>query len=126
MVNLADHPWAGARVQLKLTVKDDAGNTAKSETREVVLPQRVFSHPLAKALVEQRRNLVLDPDRKDRVQIALDALLIDPERSYPGQHGTYMGLRMGTQRLRAARPTLSSSRWRNGSGPWLWRSRMAG
>ncbi len=116
VVNLADHPWAGARVQLKLTVKDDAGNVGESEAREVVLPQRAFSHPLAKSLVEQRRNLVLDPDRKDRVQIALDALLVDPERFYAGQHGTYMGLRLGAKRLRAAKtdPQLVEV------AEWLW------
>ena len=102
-LTLGEHPWAGARVKLQLHAKDDAGNSAQSEAREITLPQKVFSNPLAKALVEQRRYLVLDPDRKDRVQIALDALLIEPDRFLAKQTGTYLGLRLASQRLRAAR-----------------------
>jgi uncharacterized protein (TIGR02302 family) len=116
IVNLAEHPWAGARVRLQLFVKDDAGNSGQSETRDVTLPQRLFTNPLAKALVEQRRNLVLDPDRKSNVQIALDALLIEPERFLGKQTGAYIGLRLASQRLRAARtdPKLLEV------AEWLW------
>jgi uncharacterized protein (TIGR02302 family) len=102
-VMLAEHPWAGARVRLQLHAIDDAGNKAESEAREIMLPQRAFSHPLAKALVEQRRNLVMEPDDRGRVQIALDALLSEPERFYARNAGTYLSLRMAATRLRAAR-----------------------
>ncbi|MGL5116532.1 MAG: TIGR02302 family protein, partial [Beijerinckiaceae bacterium] len=115
-VTLADHPWAGARVRLQLHATDDAGNKAESETREVTLPQRAFSHPLAKALVEQRRNLVMEPDDKGRVQIALDALLSEPERFYAKDSGTYLGLRLATTRLRAARTDEQLI----GVAEWLW------
>ncbi len=116
VVTLAESPWAGARVRLQLFVKDDAGNTGQSEAREVTLPQRLFTNPLAKALVEQRRNLVLDPDRKVQVQTALDALLIEPERYLAKQTGAYLGLRMASQKLRAARtdPKLMEV------ADWLW------
>jgi uncharacterized protein (TIGR02302 family) len=116
VVTLLEHPWAGARVKLQLHVKDDAGNTGSSETREVTLPQRTFTHPLAKALVEQRRNIVLDPDRKDRVQIALDALLIEPEKFLAKQSGAYIGLRLASQRLRAARTDAKLLE----VADWLW------
>jgi uncharacterized protein (TIGR02302 family) len=102
-LTLGEHLWGGARVQVQLHAKDDAGNSAQSESREITLPQKLFSNPLAKALVEQRRYLALDPDRKDRVQIALDALLIEPERFLSKQTGAYLGLRLASQRLKAAR-----------------------
>jgi uncharacterized protein (TIGR02302 family) len=116
VIQLQDHPWGGARVRVQLHVKDAAGHEAQSETREVTLPQRAFSNPLAKALVEQRRNIVLDPDRKDRVQIALDALLIEPERFLDKQWGAYMGLRLASDRLRKARNDAQLL----GVAEWLW------
>src|SRR5215212_8718342 len=62
VVDLTNHPWAGARVELSLLAKDEAGQEGRSETIDFTLPQRPFTKPLAKALVEQRRRLVLDPD----------------------------------------------------------------
>jgi uncharacterized protein (TIGR02302 family) len=112
---IGDSPWAGARVMIQLHARDDAGNEADSERREIVLPQRLFSNPLAKALVEQRRLLVLDPDRRERVQTALDGLLIEPEL-FTKKHGTYIGLRIASKRLKAARtdPQLLDV------AEWLW------
>ncbi|HEX2510260.1 MAG TPA: TIGR02302 family protein [Microvirga sp.] len=101
-VDLTNHAWAGARVKLTLLAKDEAGQEGRSETINVTLPQRPFTKPLAKALVEQRRNLVLDPDDRRRVQTALDALLIAPDR-YTPQWGVFLGLRTATERLRRAR-----------------------
>jgi uncharacterized protein (TIGR02302 family) len=101
-VDLTNHPWAGARVTIKLRAKDEANQEGLSEAVSFTLPQRPFTNPLAKALVEQRRNIVLSPDDRKRVQTALDALLIAPETFTP-QWGVFMGLRMGSDRLRSAR-----------------------
>ena len=101
-VDLTQHPWAGARVKLTLSAKDEAEQEGRSETVDFTLPQRPFTKPLAKALVEQRRTIVLDPDDRKRVQTALDALLIEPERFTP-QWGVFMGLRVASERLRAAK-----------------------
>src|SRR3712207_9500862 len=79
-VDLTQRPWAGARVKLTLLAKDEAGQEGRSDTIDFTLPQRPFTKPVAKALVEQRRRLVLDPDDRRRVQVALDALLIEPNR----------------------------------------------
>jgi uncharacterized protein (TIGR02302 family) len=101
-VDLTNHPWAGARVKLTLVAKDEAGQEGRSSTIDFTLPQRPFTKPLAKALVEQRRRLVLDPDDRKRVQVALDALQIEPNRFTP-QWGVFMGLRLGAERLRRAK-----------------------
>ena len=101
-VDLTNHAWAGAPVTIRLKVKDEAGQEASSEAINFTLPQRPFTNPLAKALVEQRRNLVLAPDDRKRVQTALDALLIAPE-TYTPQWGVFMGLRAGAERLRVSR-----------------------
>jgi uncharacterized protein (TIGR02302 family) len=101
-VDLTNHAWAGAPVTIQLKARDEAGQEAASEKITFTLPQRPFTNPLAKSLVEQRRNLVLSPDDRKRVQVALDALLIAPEE-YTPQWGVFMGLRTGAERLRVAK-----------------------
>lgn len=101
-VDLTNHPWAGAPVTIRLKAKDEAGQEATSEAITFTLPQRPFTNPLAKALVEQRRNLVLAPDDRKRVQTALDALLIEPAEFTP-QWGVFLGLRTAAERLRVAK-----------------------
>jgi uncharacterized protein (TIGR02302 family) len=104
-LDLAAHPWAGARVNLTLVARDDAGQEGRSDTRSLVLPQRAFSKPLAKALVEQRRRLVMDVTERRRVQMSLDALLIAPEE-FTKETGTYLSLNMITGQLRRARTDM--------------------
>jgi uncharacterized protein (TIGR02302 family) len=90
--DLTDHPWAGAEVTVTLAARDDAGNEGKSEPLAFRLPERVFTKPLARALIEQRRNLALDANARPRVTTALDALAIAPER-FTKEAGIYLGLR---------------------------------
>lgn len=100
--DLAEHPWAGTRVTVRLLARDEGGNTGVSEPKDIRLPQKVFVKPLARALVEQRRNLVLAPDDRARVALAFDALMIEPE-TFKTSAGVYLGLRAIATRLAAAR-----------------------
>jgi uncharacterized protein (TIGR02302 family) len=90
--DLTEHPWSGADVTVTLTAKDEAGNEGRSAARELTLPERIFVKPLARALVEQRRNLALDANAKPIVMSALDALTIAPEQ-FSIESGVYLGLR---------------------------------
>jgi uncharacterized protein (TIGR02302 family) len=90
--DLTDHPWAGADVVMTLIARDEGGNEGKSEPFAFRLPERVFVKPLARALVEQRRNLALDARARPLVLTALDALAIAPEKFAP-EAGVYLGLR---------------------------------
>ena len=90
--DLTDHPWAGAEVDMTLVARDEGGNVGKSEPFALRLPERVFTKPLARALVEQRRNLALDANTRPVVLNALDALALAPEKFTP-EAGTYLGLR---------------------------------
>lgn len=101
-VDLSDHPWAGARVEMTLVARDEIGQEGQSTTIQVTLPQRPFSKPLAKALVEQRRDLILDPASRRRVNEALYALMISPQVFTPDT-SVYLGLRTAATRLRGAR-----------------------
>ena len=90
--DLTEHPWAGSEVTVTLVARDEAGNEGRSEPYDFELPQRIFSKPVARALIEQRRILSLDAEQKPLVLAALDALTIAPEQFTP-EAGIYLGLR---------------------------------
>lgn len=100
-IDLSEHPWAGARVQMTLVARDEGGNAGESAPIALTLPQKPFTKPLARALAEQRRNLVLAPDDKAKVATALEALMIAPE-AFDASAGVYLGLRAASERLAAA------------------------
>jgi uncharacterized protein (TIGR02302 family) len=101
--DLSEDPYAGADVTLTLTAKDEAGNEAKSEPFSMRLPERLFTKPLARALIEQRRILALDANRNSDVYAALDALMIAPELFMAAETGQYLGLYSIARQLEAAR-----------------------
>src|SRR5207248_6906366 len=100
--DLSEDPYAGADVTLTLTAKDEAGNEGKSEPFNMRLPERLFTKPLARALIEQRRILALDANKNSDVFAALDALLIAPELFMADEAGQYLGLYSVTRQLEAA------------------------
>lgn len=97
-----DHPWAGEEVSVRLRVEDDLGQASESEAKRVILPRRPFSKPVPKALVEQRKNLVFDPDNRHNALFAFDALLFAPERFTPNT-GEFMAIDSLRAGLRTAR-----------------------
>ncbi len=99
--DLSDHPFAGSEVTLTLVAKDEAGNEGRSESYTTKLPERLFLKPLARALIEQRRDLALDANQKPMVIIALQALMIAPEVFMP-ELGNYLGLRSVADQLERA------------------------
>ena len=100
--DLSENPYAGADVTLTLSARDEAGNEGHSEPYNLRLPERVFTKPLARALIEQRRILALDANQNNQVYTALDALMIAPEVFTP-KPGEYLGLYSVTKQLEEAR-----------------------
>ena len=90
--DLTDHPWAGTEVTMTLVARDEGGNEGKSEPFSFRLPERNFTKPLARALVEQRRNLALDAATRPTAVAALDALAMAPEK-FNIDASVYLGLR---------------------------------
>ncbi|TNE36580.1 MAG: TIGR02302 family protein [Alphaproteobacteria bacterium] len=78
--DLTAHPWAGLPVLLTLTAEDQAGQKGQSKPVSFTLPERTFNEPLARALIEQRKNLVRDPKaNRAKAMFALDAFSQMPE-----------------------------------------------
>jgi uncharacterized protein (TIGR02302 family) len=112
---LGDHPWAGMKVELSLVAKDLAGQVGRSERIEMTLPERRFTKPLARAVVEQRRKLVEDPRDRLLVASAIDGLTLEPE-GFIDDLQVYLGLRSVYWRLkrdatRAGRSSVVKQLW---------------
>jgi len=90
--DLTAHVWAGLPVRVMLVARDELGQETRSKPVKIVLPERRFNQPLARALIEQRRNLARDFSSAPMVAQALDALAIAPERFTPDRR-IYLGLR---------------------------------
>ena len=92
--DLTEHPYAGLDVDITLEAVDAAGQTGRSHVAHFKLPARVFTDPLARALIEQRQGLAsIGAGARARVLMTLDALAIAPDKFYDGQSGTYLALR---------------------------------
>ena len=77
--DLTAHPWAGFMADLVLEGRDAAGHVTQSEVKRIKLPERLFMKPLARALIEQRKALILDADKGPDVSKMLQAILAYPK-----------------------------------------------
>ncbi|MCF8470783.1 MAG: TIGR02302 family protein [Parvibaculum sp.] len=98
---LTAHPWAGLPVTITLTAQDGKGQEGRSVPVNTVLPARNFTDPLARAIVEQRRRLALDPRSGLSVARFLDNFTQDAER-YIDDKVVYLSLRAAYWRLTEA------------------------
>ncbi len=80
--DLTPHPWAGLPVEIELVAKDQPGQEGRSEKLRTVIPERIFNHPVARALVELRKELTINPNRRLPVVQALSGISEHPEHFY--------------------------------------------
>jgi uncharacterized protein (TIGR02302 family) len=96
--DLMSHPWAGLEVSVTLVATDGLKQDTVSAEQRFKLPERIFTDPLAKALIEQRRQLSHGPAAVPGVAASLDAFTIAPELF--NMKGTvYLALRSAYWRL---------------------------
>ena len=62
--DLTPHPWAGLAGAIQLVAGDAIGQRGQSGSKRSVIPERIFNHPVARALVELRKRLTLDPEAR--------------------------------------------------------------
>jgi uncharacterized protein (TIGR02302 family) len=96
--DLTAHPWAGLPVIVTLIARDEAGQTGQSAPRGFILPERKFTKPLARALIDQRRALVENPVQTKNARLSFDALarFAESEGMAPS---IYLGIRSVYWRL---------------------------
>ncbi len=89
--DFTEHPLAGSPVQMVVTVEDAAGQTGETGVVRYTLPARIFTEPMAKALIEQRRRLAWD------IREAWDVLdLLEAVTDYPDDYFTDPGAQLAT------------------------------
>ena len=96
--DLTPHPWAGLAVIITLGAVDAVGQTGASEGVPTVLPERIFNHPVARAIIEQRKALTLDPSRRTEVSHALHEISRQPQHFFE-DISVFLALRAARWRL---------------------------
>jgi uncharacterized protein (TIGR02302 family) len=97
--DLSPHPWAGLPVEIRLVATDAIGQTGESERVKMNLPERKFTHPVARAIIDQRKELVRDPASHEAVAEILTDLNKRPAL-YGDDTVVYLALRLSSLRLR--------------------------
>jgi uncharacterized protein (TIGR02302 family) len=102
--DLAAHPWAGLAVEMIVTARDGAGQTSEHENAPLrfILPERIFTELLARAVIEQRRVLVRDIQDSAMVTQVLRSFMIYPDGLIQ-RSGVYLGLNAAHKAMMNAR-----------------------
>ncbi len=100
------HPWAGLPVRVHLEATDAAGQVGRSGTIRIILPEREFTHPVAREIVVERRKLIAEPDDAALVANSLDDIAQQPER-YRDDVTVFLALGTVVRRLTGGRGELN-------------------
>ena len=90
--DLSEHPLANLPVTMTLEVVDAAGQTATSPAEPLILPGRRFFQPFAKAIIEQRRDLMWSRSNVARISDVMKAISHRPEGLFSNET-TYLRMR---------------------------------
>ncbi len=99
-LDLAAHDWAGQAVRLIPHAEDGAAQISHGETMTTTLPERIFRHPVARALILWRKEFSdaprLGPDVAERIR----QLLADPD-VFGGDERVFLTLALARRLLSA-------------------------
>ncbi len=123
--DLTEHPWAGAEVEIVLHAEDGAGQKAETAPHRFRLPERRFTDPLARALAEQRRELLLDYGGAARVLDSVQSVTRLPEEVFDNHAGAYVAVRLALRRLAPAIVEEQVSGVAGDVAEFLWRAALS-
>jgi uncharacterized protein (TIGR02302 family) len=119
--DFSKHPLAGLPVTVTLTAVDAIGQQAASAPAAAVLPMRSFYDPMARALIEQRRDLLWSVENARRVTQVLRAVTNHPDEAFSSPRA-YLVVRTAIRRLDAAEAKGDAASVRDEVAEALWRS----
>ena len=119
--DFSEHPFANMPVIVTLSVMDAQEQVGVAEPQEMILPGRRFFQPVARAVVEQRRDLLWATANAPRVLQIMRAISHRPEDIFTGET-VYLRFREIQRNLEAAiaseegvtpevRDTLAEAMW---------------
>lgn len=97
--DLSPSPWAGLPVAIQLVATDALGQTGNSRLLHIVLPERTFHNLVAKAIIEERKELAKDPNSAEAVAEILGDLNKRPAL-YHNDAVVFLALRVAQDELR--------------------------
>jgi uncharacterized protein (TIGR02302 family) len=97
--DLTPHPWAGLPVEISLSALDARNQAGGSGPVKMVLPERVFRNPVARAIIDQRKELAKDPGNATAVAEILGDLNTRPVL-YRDDAAVFLALRLSQDQLR--------------------------
>lgn len=104
--DLTPHPWAGLQVTVQLLAQDEPGQIGKSEPFEMTLPERIFNHPAARLIIEERKQLTKNPGSRLEVSNALSTLASYPQL-FGGDIDVFLALIAARSQLRLSNQPAS-------------------
>ncbi len=102
--NLSEHPWVGLPVRFEATAQDSLGQTSEPDVANRILPGRRFFHPVAGAIIEQRRDLLWARSNAPRVAQILRAISHRPADIFRDS-SVYLRLREVVRQIETAADT---------------------
>ncbi len=96
--DLTSHVWAGLPVLVHLIAADERGQTGVSAVEPVVLPERHFTHIVARELVEVRKRLKATKQGRLLGTLKLDNISDEPHR-FQDNTSAYLAIRVARERL---------------------------
>lgn len=115
-LDLTAHPWAGLPVTVTLVARDGGGQVGESGPLPLVLPERVFNHPVARAIIAERRRLTVEgPGARAEVAEHLRDLASSPD-AFSGDPVVFLaldtaGIRLLRDRSADAVPEVRTLLW---------------
>jgi hypothetical protein len=116
-VDLAEHPYAGMRVEMRLLALDARGQEGLSDPIEAMMPEKIFLQPLALAAIEIRRAILWErrPYREQRAAqggpvtlpasgdglLGIEPLIIETDDQFPTIERAPQAIRRAVRRLDA-------------------------
>ncbi|MBT8411580.1 MAG: DUF4175 domain-containing protein, partial [Octadecabacter sp.] len=96
--DFSEHPLANLPVTLTLRVEDALGQSGETLPTDIILPGRRFFQPIARAVIEQRRDIMWSKANAPRAAQILRAVSNRPDEFFPNET-TYLRLRFIIRRL---------------------------
>ncbi|NNU79646.1 TIGR02302 family protein [Halovulum dunhuangense] len=121
--DLSRHPWVGLPVRVELLALDDAGQEGVAAPAPGTLPGRRFFDPLARAILEQRRDLLWSVENADRVDMMLRVITHAPDDVFTNPTA-YMMARMALRRLGYATEDGLDAAERDDIAELLWQTAL--
>ncbi|HEX9447437.1 MAG TPA: DUF4175 family protein, partial [Dongiaceae bacterium] len=104
---------AGLPVELRLVARDALGQVGASAPISMTLPERHFYHPIARALIEERKHLtaanIADHGALTKIAQALFSIGEQPA-AYDDNVSAYLAINMAWRRLAVSRPVDEAAR----------------